>query len=85
MVPASRATSALYAVAVLPIVLALFWYFWPAIAPQRLNSRYAALPSRQTAIAVLPFVNISGKSDEDYFSDGMTEELLERPALGFRS
>ncbi len=27
-------------------------------------------------IAVLPFANLSGKADEDYFSDGMTEELL---------
>ena len=30
----------------------------------------------RNSIAVLPFANISGKSDEDYFSDGMTEELL---------
>jgi TolB-like protein/tetratricopeptide (TPR) repeat protein len=28
------------------------------------------------SIAVLPFANMSGKADEDYFSDGMTEELL---------
>ena len=28
------------------------------------------------SIAVLPFANMSGKPDEDYFSDGMTEELL---------
>jgi len=28
------------------------------------------------SIAVLPFVNLSGNADEEYFSDGMTEELL---------
>lgn len=28
------------------------------------------------SIAVLPFVNIGGKVDDEYFSDGMTEELL---------
>ncbi len=28
------------------------------------------------SVAVLPFANVSGKPDEDYFSDGMTEELL---------
>ena len=28
------------------------------------------------SIAVLPFANLSGNPDEDYFSDGMTEEIL---------
>jgi TolB-like protein/tetratricopeptide (TPR) repeat protein len=28
------------------------------------------------SIAVLPFLNLSGEKDQDYFSDGLTEELL---------
>ncbi|HET9484612.1 MAG TPA: hypothetical protein VFO79_11700 [Xanthomonadales bacterium] len=32
--------------------------------------------SPQVSLAVLPFTNMSGRGDEDYFSDGMTEELL---------
>ena len=30
----------------------------------------------QSRIAVLPFVNMSGDSDQDYFSDGITEDII---------
>ena len=37
------------------------------------NVRQAALPA---GIAVLPFVNLSSDPENEYFSDGMTEELI---------
>lgn len=55
-------------------------------APSAINAPGAALASPGSAapaftppphsIAVLPFVNMSGDPKQDYFSDGMSEELL---------
>lgn len=37
----------------------------------------AALKSDEKSIAVLPFVDLSEKHDQEYFSDGLAEELLD--------
>jgi TolB-like protein/tetratricopeptide (TPR) repeat protein len=65
----------LFAIAILLVVLALGWYFYgqPSF---RKGDVATPVVADQNSIAVLPFFNMSGKADEDYFSDGMTEELL---------
>jgi TolB-like protein len=36
----------------------------------------AAEPSRRPAIAVLPFANVGGDPEQQYFSDGITEDII---------
>jgi TolB-like protein len=45
-------------------------------APVKPDSTGAAFSPPAHSIAVLPFVNMSGDAKQDYFSDGISEELL---------
>ena len=56
-------------------MLALGWYLYGQPSFRKGDVATPTIAD-QNSIAVLPFANISGKADEDYFSDGMTEELL---------
>jgi serine/threonine protein kinase/Tfp pilus assembly protein PilF len=49
-----------------------------ALIVLRENLGSAASGVKKKAIAVLPFTNIGGDKDNDYFGDGLTEELIVR-------
>ena len=43
-------------------------------APSPISNHFAALP----ALAVLPFVNLTGQPGQDYLAEGMSEDLIDR-------
>ncbi|MBC7656514.1 MAG: adenylyl cyclase, partial [Frankiaceae bacterium] len=57
------------------VALALGWYFYgqPSFRKGDVATPVAA---EQNSIAVLPFANMSSNTEQEFFSDGMTEELL---------
>ena len=52
------------------------WSLWWRRSRPRLRPRSAlALPDKPS-IAVLPFQNMSGDPEQEYFADGMVEEII---------
>ena len=52
----------------------------PPSTPSVLSGAAAASAAPENSIAVLPFINLGGEADNEYFSDGLAEEILN--ALG---
>lgn len=69
--PSRRMWLALAAVGLVAVIGAMVW----TLGHERMPPQSAA-----QAIAVLPFVDLSAQQDQQYFSDGLTEELISRLA-----
>jgi TolB-like protein/DNA-binding winged helix-turn-helix (wHTH) protein len=58
------------------LAAAIYWI------TQRQHAEIAAVPqSGRVMLAVLPFANLTGDATQDYFSDGLTEEMISQLGL----
>ncbi len=72
---------ALAVAVVLASAVALVWWWLMRAKPHAVLAAPGAVPAQAAAvpansIAVLPFADLSARKDQEYFSDGLAEELL---------
>ena len=82
----SRSSKIIFAIVAVLVLLAFAWYFKgqptyrePAETNAQTSTNNAAksdVTIGKNSIAVMPFVNMSSDKEQEYFSDGMTEEIL---------
>jgi TolB-like protein/DNA-binding winged helix-turn-helix (wHTH) protein len=65
-----------WAVALLLIALVVALVWWHRSHSVTAALPAAAAPARPIMVAVLPLQNLTGDASQDYFSDGLTEELI---------
>lgn len=78
-----RSSKVIFAIVAVLVVLAFAWYFKgqptyrePAEAQANAKNAVSVPAVGKNSIAVMPFVNMSSDKEQEYFSDGMTEEIL---------
>ncbi len=62
-------------IAALAVVAMSVWVLWPSDNDQE-TATAASQTSEPPSLAVLPFDNMSGDLEQEYFSDGITEDLI---------
>jgi adenylate cyclase len=84
---ASRRTPTTFIVVIAALALAgalfalkNFWPGWRGAASMPATAPASAPVIAEKSIAVLPFVDMSEKKDQEYFSDGLSEELIDHLA-----
>jgi TolB-like protein len=74
----SKMAMILAAVAAMLVIAGAAWWRWPVPRPQPASAPAAVSapqPAPHLSIVVLPFANLSNDSDQQYFADGITEDL----------